>query len=267
MRTVGYVNGDPNSLYITFQYNKLNYLIYEQSMVTSASDATLIDGQGTGFALLTTIKNYAKAINPKIKVLCSLIGGNWSVFDEGHLTAIMANATYRATLATNLAGLVTTYGLDGVDIDWEGTDINQAQYHALLDALRTAMPTKIITCAMPSAPEYQPAIDYAFWLNPADDGALIDGFNVMSYGLSVVNYEAYVGQYITNSFPLSKVNAGYSSVEDDIDLIDEKVAWAKANSFGGQMLWTVDTVTDSEALLNKIYLNMAPALSGSGTGC
>ena len=248
MNIIGYINDNqvpPNNT----ELNKLTHLIYETIFVTSSTDPTLFDGHGD-FSRMTTFRNNAKSANPNIKFLASLGGGNYQdQWDHGHLTAIMANQTYRAQLVTNLANLVSTYNLDGVDIDWEGTDVVGANYHAFLISLRAALPGKVITVV--TDPVYI-TNQYSPWFNPITDPPLVDGFNITSYGLTYANFITYTSQWITAGFPVVKLFTGYSSLVDDISLIAPKVTWGMAQKLGGQFLWTVDTPA-SASFIDAIY--------------
>ncbi|MFZ2037105.1 MAG: glycoside hydrolase family 18 protein, partial [Dehalococcoidales bacterium] len=144
-RIIGYA-GSPGTNYEYVEWNKLTEVVIGTIAVTSSTNPTIMDASGTHFTTLTNIRNEAQAVKPNIKVLAQLTGGNWQSWDDGHLTAIMGNASYRSQLATNLASFVSTYSLDGIDIDWEGTDIAEANYHAFLVSLRADLPSgKIIS--------------------------------------------------------------------------------------------------------------------------
>ena len=246
-RLFGYVGNNSNN-YQTVAWNELTHITYGTIWCPSANSAAIQDAQGLNYSLMTSIQSEAKSVNPNIKFLATITGGNWQQsWEGGHLTAILANSTLRGQLATNLAAIVAQYNLDGIDIDWEGTDINNANYHAFLVALRAALPTgKLISVCMPPAINYQPATDYKYWLNPTTDSPLIDMFEVMSYGETWVNFQAYMQIWFSAGFPVAKMNAGYDSVSndslvDDITLIPEKVTWTVAQGIGGQMLWEADT--------------------------
>jgi chitinase len=73
------------------------------------------------------------------KVLISV--GGWNNGDDSAFNSISANSTYRTTFANNLASAVSTYGLDGVDIDWEYPDASadNANYYSMVQAIRTKL--------------------------------------------------------------------------------------------------------------------------------
>ncbi len=83
------------------------------------------------------------------KVLVSLAGGvipncagNWQT---------LLQPGSRATVVNNLAQFVNTFGLDGVDVDIEGALLtaidNAGNYTPFIQALRSAMPGKLVTAA------------------------------------------------------------------------------------------------------------------------
>jgi len=258
-RIVGYA-GSPGTNYENVEWNKLTEVVIGTMAVTSSTNPTIMDASGTHFTTLTNIRNEARAVNPNIKVLAQLTGGNWQSWDDGHLTAIMGNATYRSQLATNLASFISTYNLDGIDIDWEGTDITEANYHAFLVSLRADLPSgKIISVDAPAAIDDQPAKDYKYWFNPTTDSAYINWYDIMSYGFSYSNFTTYAEQWINAGFPLGQLNWGYDANEDaqadNISLVPEKVGWTLAQGAGGEMIWMVDHDVNgnSQLFINTVY--------------
>jgi len=104
---VGYLadwSGDINQI----QYGKLTHICY--AFLQANADGSL---QYPNTGRLTSLVNLAHANN--VKVLISV--GGWSNRDA--LGAAIRNATSRARLVTNMQNFVTTYNLDGLDMDWE----------------------------------------------------------------------------------------------------------------------------------------------------
>ncbi|MFZ2037104.1 MAG: trypsin-like peptidase domain-containing protein [Dehalococcoidales bacterium] len=258
-RIIGYV-GTPGTNYEYVEWNKLTEAVIGTIAVTSSTDPTIIDTSGTHFTALTNINNEARTVNPSIKVLAQISGGNWQNWDDGHLTAIMGNSTYRNQLATNLANFVSTYNLDGIDIDWEGTDITEANYHAFLISLRADFPSRaIISVDAPAAIDDQPATDCKYWFDPTMDSQYVNWYDIMSYGLSYSDFTAYADQWIKAGFPVGQLNWGYDATEnaqaDNINLLPEKVEWTLAQGAGGEMIWKADRDVDgnSQLFLDTIY--------------
>jgi hypothetical protein len=264
-RIIGYA-GSPGTNYEYVEWNKLTEVVIGTTAVTSSTNPTIMDASGTHFTTLTNIRNEARAVNPNIKVLAQLTGGNWQSWDDGHLTAIMGNATYRSQLATNLASFISTYNLDGIDIDWEGTDITEANYHAFLVSLRTDLPSgKIISVDAPAAIDDQPATDYKYWFNPATDSPYINWFDIMSYGFTTEDFETYANMWFAAGFSATQLNFGYAtegSQEDDISLVPAKVAWTLDQGAGGEMVWMVDSDVNgvAEDFINTIYNVIYPPI-------
>lgn len=75
-----------------------------------------------------------KQQNRNLKVSLSIGGAGSPGF------ANMNNATYRATFISTSIQMITDFGLDGVDVDWEyPDDSNIESYVELLRGLRTAL--------------------------------------------------------------------------------------------------------------------------------
>jgi hypothetical protein len=270
-RIVGYA-GSQGTNYQYIEWNKLTDVVIETLAVTSSTDPTIMDATGSNFTMLINISKEAKAVNPGIQVLAQLTGGNWQSWDDGHLTAIMDNSTNRSQLATNLASFVSTYDLDGIDIDWEGTDITEANYHAFLVALRADLPLgKIISVDAPAAIDFQPATDYAYWFNPTADSPYINWYDIMSYGFSYSDFITYANQWINAGFPVSQLDWGYNANEDsqadNIDLVSEKVDWTLTQGAGGEMIWMVDHDVNgnSQLFVNTMYAAIYPTIATSNS--
>jgi hypothetical protein len=266
-RIIGYA-GIAGINYQYVEWNKLTEVVVGTIAVTSSTNPAIISANGAGFTLLTNIRNEARSVNPDIQVLAQLTGGNWQSWDDGHLTAIMGNSAYRSQLATNLANFVSTYNLDGIDIDWEGTDIIEANYHAFLVSLRADLPSgKIISVNAPAAINSQPAIDYKYWFNPTTDSPYINWYDIMSYGLSYSDFISYANQWINAGFPVEQLNWGYDANEnaqaDNISLVPEKVDWTLAQGAGGEMIWMVDydVNSNSELFVNTVYDTIYPTFA------
>ena len=90
----------------------------------------------------------------------------------------------RATNIANLKTIVDTYGFDGVDLDWEGYDIASEgpTVVAYLQAIKTAMPDKIVTVAAGwASPNFPFDATYNAHYNAL--GGLADRVSCMCYGM------------------------------------------------------------------------------------
>ena len=92
-------------------------------------------GQALGHSLVTAAHAAGK------KILASFGGSDSQASWQGATSA--ANL---ATFVANVKGIVTAYGYDGVDLDWEPFDPgNPAAMQALVGALRAALPATLVT--------------------------------------------------------------------------------------------------------------------------
>lgn len=125
-----------------------------------------------------------KSKNPKLKVM--LMVGGWGMKADG-FSKMAADATKRTTFCKSLKKHMDTYGLDGVDIDWEypgvsaeGTGFDKLNdkknFNLVLKELReTIGNTKIISFASSAShPEY---VDWSV------AAKYIDYVNVMTYDM------------------------------------------------------------------------------------
>ena len=126
-----------------------------------------------------------------VKVLISLFGGGGS--GPSTLSAAMNSTTARTTLVTNCLNFVAQYGLDGLDLDWEGPQnaTEGAAYTSFVQAMYNSLHPqgKLVTTAVAS------------WFGnnvPSASFADPDFLNVMSYdndGLQHSSYSAGVSEF------------------------------------------------------------------------
>ncbi|MCL4427167.1 glycosyl hydrolase family 18 protein [Patescibacteria group bacterium] len=148
------------------------------------SDGTITLDDNTGAANLVSAAHLHN-----VKALMALCGGT----NPDTIGAAIANNLN--TLIDSVKNTVNTYGFDGVDIDWEGSSINYANYATFLADLRAAFGTSKLLSAYT-----------AEWMGPSNWTALypyLDRVNVMAYDLEDPGFVFY------NS-PLYSVNGGYS---------------------------------------------------------
>jgi chitinase len=111
-----------------------------------------------------------------VKAIAS-IGGASSQAAFGQATA----ASTMSTFVASLEGLLTRYGYDGIDIDWEPlSTADQAAVLAVAGQLRVAQPGVVLTIAVGYTNPNHPA-DLSGY--PAIAGAF-DQVNVMTYGMA-----------------------------------------------------------------------------------
>lgn len=127
-----------------------------------------------------------KQAHRNMKVLLSV--GGWTYSSK--FSPVAADATARQTFADSAVALVTDYGFDGVDIDWEfnayaATVADTANIVLLLQVIRTTLDAWaashapgyhfLITLASPAGPA-----TYGKWDLAAMD-PYVDAWNLMSY--------------------------------------------------------------------------------------
>ena len=72
----GYVGNNSNN-YQTVAWNELTHITYGTIWCPSANSAAIQDAQGLNYSLMTSIQSEAKSVNPNIKFLATITGGNW----------------------------------------------------------------------------------------------------------------------------------------------------------------------------------------------
>ncbi|KAJ7125146.1 glycoside hydrolase family 18 protein [Mycena epipterygia] len=140
----------------SLNYTKFDILLYAFAVPNSSSTLTWDDGSQ---AILQRLVSSAKSSGAGTKIVLSVGGWGGSTFFH-QATGTAAN---RATFVSALSSAVSTFGLDGIDIDWEYPNnagagnafgsADSANLLLLLTSLRTALGTsKIISCAVTDLP-------------------------------------------------------------------------------------------------------------------
>jgi GH18 family chitinase len=131
-KVIGYMPswaGDVNAV----QYSKLTHINYAFLLPTSTGGIQAIENPSK----LQSLVSLAHANG--VKVMISV--GGWNNGDDSGFETLAGNSSYRTTFVNNMISFVNTYGLDGVDIDWEypdaGTSANN--YVTLMTQLATEM--------------------------------------------------------------------------------------------------------------------------------
>ncbi|MCR8559144.1 hypothetical protein KXD93_15915 [Mucilaginibacter sp. BJC16-A38] len=198
-------------------------------------------------AVLTGHTTYIQSLQAKgVKVLLSILGNHQGAGICNFPTQAAATA-----FAQLLSNAVTTYGLDGIDFDDEYADYgtngtgqpNSSSFVYLVTALRSLMPTKII-----SFYDYGPAASHL-------------SFNGVTVG-SKVNYSwnAIYGTYSVPNVPgLAKSNLGPAAI--DIQSTSASTAASLAtqtvnNAYGIYLCYNLsdaDTHTYLTSVSNALY--------------
>jgi len=206
-RLIGYFwGGDPDSQIDSLEYSKFTNIIYCQLIVTSSTDPTLTFGTGSAYELYQVV---TKSHSAGCYIQICLTGGDW--LGSSDLNTIMANSTNRNQLASNLSSFVTTYNLDGVDIDWETNIPYQSNYNSFLSSLYSDLSGKIISITGPA--------DYSNtdnrWFTTTTVNNYVDFVNLMMYDIHpypeaslLADVETYTTEWLTAGFNSYKLNLG-----------------------------------------------------------
>ncbi|MCP4521228.1 MAG: T9SS type A sorting domain-containing protein [Cytophagales bacterium] len=179
-RVVGYVPsyGDKSKI----QYDKITDLVYGFAELKTDGSIVL----PAGFAsTIQTAKNNAVRVHLSI-------GGDGT---SGTFPTVSNSSSARQKLATELNNAITTYGLDGVDIDWEfPADWQSNQVLELVKAIKQKIgPNKELSVAVP-------ALQYNSGAYTAASDAYIDFYHLMVYDNTLEN------NHSTYSFSQQSVN-------------------------------------------------------------
>jgi chitinase len=165
-RIVGYVT-DKGVTASEEQVAPLTHLNY--AFALPQGDGTLLD-----IANPWKLEAYVELAHAHgVKVLISIGGWGWDAeFEE-----LAASAASRATFVSAVTALVSEYGLDGADVDWEYPDpgASSEAFTALMTELRAALPVGTLLTAAVAA------------VGPGADGvgeevfSLVDFLNLMAY--------------------------------------------------------------------------------------
>jgi chitinase len=141
------------------------------------SKITDIIHSGVGFDADGNLQVAAEFIEPTLIPSAHAAGAKVLLLIGGDVTGLEANPTAVPTLVANLKAFETTYGYDGLDLDWEypGSAADTAFLLTLEKAFRSGFP----------APRYLLSIDAAPWSASLYDAThlknVIDWFNIMTY--------------------------------------------------------------------------------------
>ncbi len=165
--SVGFWNGYASDPYTSLQWSALTHLYLTTVEPNSDGSLEYEDVDGNYSTSRTTWGPWTTSIisaahSNGVKVVISLGGNpNWlGATSSAHLSTYVAN----------IMSVVNTYGLDGVDMDWEG-NMNYTQEAAFISAMRSALgSSKILSSSS--------VFNTSFW---ATQVSSIDRFGVQSY--------------------------------------------------------------------------------------
>ena len=102
----------------TVKYGQLTHCIFTQIGVTPASAGGPSPTLWSGWGISDTKNRMSQVVAAAHPNGCKVLASLYAQPGDG-LTEVVQSATMRAELVANLVALVTTYGLDGIDLDWE----------------------------------------------------------------------------------------------------------------------------------------------------
>jgi len=203
-KIVGYLPSyrDPSTSNI--QYAKVNTIVY--AFINPSATGNLITTTGLGSAWdfnmthFLTVKDNCNTYGTKLSI--SLGGADPGHLRSTRLNDVSGNATYRATLVSELVQFAITHNLYGIDVDWEFPTTTDAKnnHEALLAALRTAVNASAnpnIKIGVAVGGEYTGGINH---LNYFNNNAVqyVDDFHIMTYDFPA-SYDANNHSSLLNS--------------------------------------------------------------------
>lgn len=240
MITLGYYPGWVQKVVppAALPWDSLSHVAHFGRYPTASGTLPVADMQSEGFhaPLVAAARNAGR-------VPLLTIGGGGSFAGQtigANFAAACAAPANRARLVAAAADLVTRYGYDGLDLDWEeSVPANANAYVQLLADLRAALgPNRLLTAAVVSG------------LVPgriaARAAAVVDRWHLMSYWSNGADQLAH---YVAAGIPASRcvLGAGFSNDPDFYDHtaadVRAKVAAARAGKAAGVMFWQVGDLT------------------------
>jgi hypothetical protein len=271
---------------------KLNWLVFEYYRPgnTNGTDFSLTtlnwggDHTATGqAAFVTACHNAGK------KALVS-VNNSWGITANN---IVFTNTTYRDALFSSIQTIITTYGFDGIEFDWESdnqggtsptfTAANQHSYYA---AARTYFGSSIIIIVTENFGsvvqeagvlahiDYLSIMEYdapTTWYTTlaqvqSDMGAYASaGFNkaqlICGTSIAVYSGGSWSQHYdwLVNSSGhtvLTSENSWSTYTWNGVDLVASKIAWLKANNYGGMFFYDLqhDIISsDAKSQLGNAY--------------
>ena len=180
----------------------------------------------------------AEAHKNKVKAILCIGGAGTGT----NFQASTANATVRATLVANILALMSKYGYDGIDMDWEEIGGKTQQYQDLHKDLRIAIdkmdPKPLLTVAM--------ANYIASSCGPIHQ--VFDQMNNMCYWTHSSGLTNDFKALVDKGIPKSKMGVGigfdYEEGNPEVDCdptsVKQKCDYAIANGYGGVMVWAIE---------------------------
>ncbi len=156
--------------------NYSKYTIINYAFVQPQADGSI------GAPDAAKLKNLVSSAHQSgTKVMLSIGGWTWSY----NFPTIAANASSRQKFSSACAGFISSYNLDGVDIDWEypcadngGTPADKVNFTLLMQSIRNAIGGKLLSACFSPA---QFKMDYIEWDKVSN---ILDMLNMMTYDMT-----------------------------------------------------------------------------------
>lgn len=203
-KIVGYMPdwaGTPEAI----QYSKLTHINY--AFLLPNGNGTLQGISSASATKLRSIVSLAHARNVKVGIA---IGG-WNNGNDSAFETLAVNASTRTAFVNNVINFVTTYNLDGVDMDWEYPDPGASadRYALLMQELSSALHArgKYLSAAVVASGGTGGGIKNEVF-------GYVDMLNIMAYDASDTNHSPYsyavssLDYWINRGLPREKVVLG-----------------------------------------------------------
>lgn len=130
-RVVGYWQGVRNL--VPTQFQSMTHIIYAFVQVHPNGSVIPVNYDITRFNWAQQAKN---ASNPNLKIMFSIGGEN-----SPYISPILSNSASFNVFVSSIVNVIHTYGLDGVDIDWEfpASAADRSNYVVLMQQLCSAL--------------------------------------------------------------------------------------------------------------------------------
>src|SRR5690606_19715791 len=119
------------------QYNKLTDIIYAFAAIDANGNLQIMGPGGTpDLSLFNPLRTNCIANGVRLWIAV----GGWGL--SGNFSGVAADPVKRSNFATSCLNLCTTYGLAGIDIDWEFPSAgDKTNYTAMLAAIKGQLGT------------------------------------------------------------------------------------------------------------------------------
>ncbi|QSW88253.1 glycoside hydrolase [Flavobacterium endoglycinae] len=142
-RVVGYLSSDSFDKMTSIEYCKLTHL--NIAFANPDKDGNLIFNGN-----IDAVIQYAKSVNPNIKICISLAGGVISQEQAANWSSLIDKSENRPAFIQHIIQFTEIHKLDGVDVDLEWDAVTTG-YSGFVTELRKALPiNKLLTAALPN---------------------------------------------------------------------------------------------------------------------